>query len=498
MEKRFQTTDLVGQFIVCKSPEYVPEGWPVRRHGPWLLATHPVLPAAGIQAADGSNLGWLIGYPISKTGILTTSDTELALDPAGDDLFGSFEKLLYEFGGRFACVVFDGSDARAYLDPGGSLSAVYSPAHEIVCSTPPLIPYSKGCDDDRNLIDIMQIPERNSIYPFGLTPRRGVERIPPNFFLDLSSWETTRHWPADGLDTDDDVETSVGRIADVTKRQIAAVARDHELHMSLTAGRDSRLLLACSREHIEKVSLFTFCLDESAETDRRAAQLLTRRLGIGLSVLEFEEPSEDDLMLWLYRTGCCVGEKRGWRVVRTYRALDPARAELPGVCGEAGRLSYWHKWETESSDVNMEEFLGRVGVPITPEIMRRAQGWLDGLPVTNTLRILDMMLIELFLGGWAGLLPYADPVSTAFRVYPLCHRETLERLMRLPTPYRRSQSLTADVCKREWPELLTVPFNEPVGHKRLLAAAGKNVHRAKKALTRPGLFLRKIKNRLEH
>jgi hypothetical protein len=449
-----------------------------------------------LETCDGTRLGWLIGYPIDKDGTLIDGGTTMVMDSDGEDFYDSFESFLYGFGGRFAAVVFGGGGARVYLDPAGSLSAVYSPAHEIVCSTPSLIPYSKGCDDDRDLIQLMQIPERNSIYPFGLTPRQGVERIPPNFFLDLSSWVTTRHWPADGLEADDNVETSIARVTEITKRQIAAVARNYDVYMSITAGRDSRLLLACAREMVDKISLFTFCLDEAAELDRRAARLLTGKLGLGHTVLEFKEPSEEDLLLWLYRTGCCVGEQRGWKVVRTYRALDPARAELPGVCGEAGRLTYWRKWETENSEVNLDEFLGRVGVPVTPGIMRRAQAWLDGLPVTNTLRIIDMMFVELFLGGWAGLLPYADPVSTAFRVYPLCHREALERLLRLPAPYRRSQALAAEVCRREWPELLSVPFNEPVGHKRFLAAAGKNAKRAKKALTQPGWVVRKMKDRL--
>lgn len=494
--KVFGTDELVGQFIVCKTDDYAPAGWPTRRHGSWLLAVHPVLPVVDLETPGGAHLGWVMGYPIGPSGVLTTGKTTVELDPGEVGFYESFEKLLYESGGRFAAVVFCGAGGRVYLDPAGSLSAVYSRAHEIVCSTPPLIPYSMGCEDDRDLIDVMQIPERNTIYPFGLTPRRGVERILPNFFLDLNSWELERHWPPDGLESDENVETSVDRVVEITKRQISAVAQKYELHMSLTAGRDTRLLLACARDLVDRISLFTFRLDDTAELDVRAARLLARKVGLGLTVLDFKEPGEKDLKLWLYRTGCCVGEKRGWRVVRTYGGLDPRRAELPGIGGEASRLTYWRKWENETSPVDMEEFLGRAGVPATPEIKRRAQRWLEGLPVTNTLRIIDMMFVELFLGGWAGLLPYADPVSTAFRVYPLCHRETLERMLRLPTRYRRSQSFTTDVCGREWPELLCLPFNEQVGFKRHLASAGKNLNRAKKAIVQPRRALQKVKKRL--
>jgi hypothetical protein len=69
-------------------------------------------------------------------------------------------------------------------------------------------------------------------------------------------------------------------------------------------------------------------------------------------------------------------------------------------------------------------------------------------------------------------------------------------MIRLPTQYRRSQSLTAEICRREWPQLLSVPFNEPVGNKRRRMLLEKNLKRAKKAVTRPGWVFRKVMDRL--
>lgn len=496
LNKRFDVTDLVGQFILCKSEEYTPPGWPVARQGNWLLSNHPVLPVVPMENSQASPLGWLIGYPISADGELLTEKATFDVEEDDGVFCERFETLLYAMGGRFAAVVFGGGESRVYLDPMGSLSAVYSPAHDIVCSTPPLIPYTKGCEDDRELIDATGIPDRNSFYAFGLTPRRSVHRIQTNHYLDLSTWETRRHWPQDPLEPDDDVETAALRIAELIKRQIAAVAARHLVHMSLTAGHDSRLLLGCARGCIDRVSLFTHRLDASADLDCRVARALTRKVGLELNILKYLETDENELAKWLYRSGCCIGELRGWKALRTYRQLDPRRAELPGDGGETGGVTFWRRRHTETSPVDNEELVERFRVPATPEILRRAREWRDGLPFTNTLRVIDLMYIEARLGGWAGLLPYADPVSTAFRVYPVCHREILERMLRLPTPYRRSRALPSDILQREWPELLGIPYNENIGWRRQVELAAINLKRLKKAVVSPGWALRKTRERL--
>jgi hypothetical protein len=57
--------------------------------------------------------------------------------------------------------------------------------------------------------------------------------------------------------------------------------------------------------------------------------------------------------------------------------------------------------------------------------------------------------------------------------FPMCHRAIVERMRRLPAPFRRSGALMETIIAREWPELLDWPFNKLVGLQRVGAELGK-------------------------
>jgi len=92
------------------------------------------------------------------------------------------------------------------------------------------------------------MPESGSYYPFGLTPYRHVRRVLPNHYLDLEGWKAVRHWPGKAeLTVDYDTDRAVKEIVSIIKNNLQAISKRYRIHMGLTAGRDTRLLLACSR-----------------------------------------------------------------------------------------------------------------------------------------------------------------------------------------------------------------------------------------------------------
>ena len=125
------------------------------------------------------------------------------------------------------------------------------------------------------------------MYPLGLTPRDGVERVLPNHFLDLSDWTLVRRWPTAPLVFDADPVTVQHMVGEVTRRAIAALARDHVLQSPLTAGRDSRALLACARGMADRMTLFTAELPRELVgwRDVTVATAIARRFGLRHVVL---------------------------------------------------------------------------------------------------------------------------------------------------------------------------------------------------------------------
>src|ERR1700736_5462510 len=119
--------ELVGQFMLGRSQAPIQDCWSIRRSGSWVLASHPRLPIIDLVVPDASHLGWLLGYPIHPSGILLKSAFQVPVSPLGPLEPEQFENHLYTLGGRFAAVYLCPSRPRMYLDPCGSLAAVFCP-----------------------------------------------------------------------------------------------------------------------------------------------------------------------------------------------------------------------------------------------------------------------------------------------------------------------------------------------------------------------------------
>lgn len=464
--------DLRQQFTLSTEPQGVPQGWLTERMGPWHLARHGALPLIRITSTEGGAIGWLLGFPIDRAGSLLEDGDEVVLPRQAVEQEDALETFLYAFGGRFAAVLLERVGPRLYLDPCGSLSAVYCAHQGTVASTPFLIPYDVETRDRSELAAALAIADSNAMYPLGLTPRHGVERVLPNHYLDLNTWRMVRHWPKQPLTECESAGAAVEAIAGIVKRHIRAVTEKPPSYLFLTAGIDSRMLLACSREVADKLEFVTMRIDDlSSEIDCDMARRMTRNYGLSHSLLRKEKPLKADMDEWLHRIGFCTGERRGMASATTYKRLQRGHALLKGNVGEVARGYYWGGKDTATTPIAPERLLRLCGCPpdADADALARAKAWLEAIPASNSLQVLDLFYIEQRLGCWAGVWPYSV-CDAGFILFPMCHREIIENMLRLPEAYRRAGTLPKDIIRREWPELLDWPVNEPMGLVRWLFA----------------------------
>lgn len=466
--------DLVGQFVLCQSLSNIPESWSRRTIGSWHLGFHSTLSVLDILGSDSTVIGWLLGYPIDSEAQLVREEVRFSFSPGASDAAEQFETALYTYGGRFAAILVSPQSTRFYVDPCGSLAAVFCREQQTVASTSTLIPYSEASKDNQELIDQVMIPGTDNWYPFGLTSRYGVERVMPNHYLDLNSWEVIRHWPQEEIVTLTDAGAAVSEFVSLVKNNISAIAGHTPCHMELTAGRDTRILLACAREQIKNISFFTFVIPgRQGKIDCPVTAKIVKRFGLNHIFLPLEQASEDEWNEFLYRTGHAV-EGRAVHFLRMYNRLDRQRPVLRGVGGEIGRGFHWPQGTTESSPVSASDILVHTGrlshIWEHKEVETRAQQWLDGLPLANSLTIWGLLYHEQYNGCWMGPKEYGYVNNNMFRIWALCQRRIIEIMLSLPTGYRRDNKLPIDIMKREWPELLRFPMNWHIGMKRVLYA----------------------------
>jgi hypothetical protein len=436
-----------------------------------VVGTAPGLPVTALRRGVHT-CGLLLGTVI-RDGTLLAGEP-LALPDGGDSPLADAERLLASLGGRHVAVLDLPGHRRLYPDAMATRAVVYSPALRAAGSTPLALYLEPDVYDtcyERDLAATIGMPAADQWYPGALTPHRGVMRLLPNHYLDLDSWSAIRHWGSEPPPPCQP-EQAVSEIGAIVRGQLSAVAARQGLHLSLTAGKDSRLLLACAREIVERIEFFTFVFDADSE-DTRIATLLARRLGLRARLLPVVRATPEQSDAFLRRTGHAVsGAIR--EIHPTLAQLNPTRMVLPALGGEVGRAYYWRPHDNRKTPLSPSGLTARLRLPHHPRIVAAVADWLTGLRDLPTRFVLDLALLELRLGGWAGPQTYgSDPFGDT--LIPLAQRRVFELMMGLPEDYRTRDLLVSDVCRQLWPELLSLPFNRLTGWLRIRKGLARRI-----------------------
>lgn len=490
LAERRSPVELSDQFVLSRTVA-APEGWTNLTLGTWTLAHHPTLAVVSIDDDRGVQVGWLLGYPVTSDGELLTTGSHVTLT-AGvqpDDLVG-------DIGGRFLAIFIVTATPSIYPDACGSYSSVYCPVLEMAASTPALIPYDTATTDRTELIEQLGIPWTNSMYPVGLTPRHGIHRLLPHHHLDLDRWVVDRHgpnWRPSGTTT---AEEAAHHIARITTRNIGAIIERFPCYLPLTAGRDSRMLLACARQWTSDLELYTLDLPGLVgANDRHVAAQIARTLGLEHHIVPNLPARNEDLEIWMHRIAYSVGEPRGWQATTARRTLDTNRVRLAANIGDIARRAYATPADSSDSVITPDRLVvhalrhrgtltaGQAAASASPVILEQLEHWIDQAGTTDALQLLDMFYLENRIGSWAGVFPYADYYGPGFTIFPMCHRDVVANMMEVPHHVRQEGSLLVEVTRQAWPELLAWPFNAPTRQLRVRGLPSAAKRRLRKATT---------------
>jgi hypothetical protein len=457
MSMEINPTELVRQFIISPTKSFIPAQWQLREKAGLYLAAHPSLPVLDTFTDDGAHIGYLMGWPITPEGTVACDSYSLR---------GPFEKSLYALAGRWVFALITDETCRLYLDPCGSQAAVYTPLLQIASATTALIPRTSETDYDNELVALMDIPNKDRWFPFGLTPRRSCRRLLPNHYLDLKKWTTHRHWPTGHLSENGDSGDAINTVANSVKHLIHASVADRPVQCSLTAGQDTRMFLACARSEVQRILFHTReDYSWSAERDVKVAKHIARRFRLNYKVVHRVVTPEEELAAWLERTGRCVAGN-AWRSSTMVDSFQEESFTLTGIAGGIARAYYWREGDTPATKVTVPLLIGRTKLPLHAEIENAGEKWLAELPFRDALLTFDLFVLEQRVGCYSSPGRYGY-TSAAVMMYPLAHRASIEAMLRLPADYKRREQLHKDIIAREWPELLSVPLNEDIGWPRV-------------------------------
>ena len=475
------------QFVL--GPRAAPRapGWrttPVPTGGPrdLVLATHSDLGVARVDQ-DGVHVT-LVGYALDPDHPERT-DADLAREvarTAGHP--GEAVRLTARWGGRWALIVTRDGAGVAFTDAAGMRQIFHAATAEgpWLASQPEALASALGLEVSARgrafLASGYVAREPEWFWPNGSSPYDGVRRLLPNHWLTLPDARVERFWPREAI-APLPFDQAVTRGAALLRGTVAAAVRRFPLAVPITAGFDSRGLLAASREWAAQIYYYTMRYDRygAGHYDLRIARRLARHLGIHHRVIRCPAVAEPHFAK-LYAASVHPAPAEPGAIADGLFADYPddrvcvvGHAAEIARCGDYFRMEYYPR-----EPITAERVAHYTRMWDTPYAAEEYAPWLAGareVERATGVRILDLMHWEQWVGNWAadGEAQW-DIVMERLPAY--VNRELLTTLLAVDVARREKPEfeLTRALIGRLWPDALGVPINPaPLELKELVRGA---------------------------
>lgn len=465
------------QFVI--TPEGVSTGGETR------VAAHSDIGAFDVLDASGFRIGLLIGFPIDLHERRVVSGP-LRLEHeiiSGVDTTANI--IIERLGGRFLLLLIMSGEVRIYPDCAAQVPCVYSAEKGVAGSTADAILSDEEYDAlfRHDLFKALDV-DNDGWFPGGLTAHEGVERLLPNHFLDLQNWSHRRYWPLGNVERTETPKQSIEEISKIIRVQLEALLKEpRKVAQALTAGHETRAMLACARPYLGSIELVTLEGENPRADDTVISKRIARDLGLRHRMLPKIVADEATVACYMRRGGHCVGGPN--RLI--HPSLSPLKSThvfVGGASGEIGRAFFWHSSDDPKTPLDGVGLLNRMGLPASSELEDRLTKWCQALPMQDCLIALDLAYLEHRVAPWGGAQMFSDP--TVIRHNPIGTTHTIKLMLQLPDDWKRQSMLTRELVRSNWPELLSYPFNSQGFVRDVL----KIILRA---VRRPQLIVRKLR-----
>lgn len=393
-----------------------------------------------------------------------------------------FERFMIGLNGSFIAETLSPLPHRLYPDAGGTIPLVFCASTGRIASSAGMMMDSKEYKE-RFLRERYNRMVRNDIsgawIPGFLTAHKDLSRLLPNFYLDLQNWEVKRFWPKkDNIHIEIPMEDAAQSAASDIRAYVNATAVQFpKIAPTLTAGFDTRIILAACRDVREQCEFFTTG-SSGQGLDQVVAVKIATKLGLNHRFLKPMLSSEKDGEEWDTLVGHCTHEV-GREYYKTLAQLE-ADVMFTGMYGETGRSRLYQEEldRIEEAQLTGRFIAGRSSAPLNDrEVIETLDAWLETIDWAPNWKILDLAFNELRFGGWA--MPQATAARGGqFTLMPLAQFSVQEAFMNV----RPSEKTTARLFNRIgallWPEAMEFSINKYDDYRDHLKIFKKLTNRA--------------------
>lgn len=352
--------------------------------------------------------------------------------------------------GMYNVIIDDGLDIEVLGDAAGMASVYFSDTG--VASTPTLLgPLERDAEIDRQY----RLEGSDNWYSGSRTPFKGIRWLLANHCFEVRSRRITRFWPQVEQQGSDTVLPLVARIAESIECGIQNLLRDHQVIMSLTGGRDSRVNLACVHRIGVGMPAFTIMSRSLSTAEQVIVESLVKISGAQHQFVPFIAPPIDLLSRYDEMTaGLATGARRD--IVGSCEPLGRGCVvHLNGNLGALFKRFYrpsGHPPSVHVSDL-ITEFVQR-----PPVIRDGLQEWLDSTPSLRPQTLCNLMYLEQRGGRWMGVGERASQLF--FDSYaPFCSRKIFQILNDVPDQWQQNGQMLGQLVSEFSPRLASIPYH---------------------------------------
>lgn len=424
--------------------------------GPWRVGCGDGFSQTKILDSRGQPIGVFLGAVVDFAS-QTFKPASISLPWAPESSREDLEDCLYKCAGSWIAIIVTGQLQSVYLDACGSVPFVFFPDSPLAGSSAyALLDHKAYFDDLYEEAKSETWSKLDRYHTAGLTAHRSLNRLLPNHRLNLESWMVERIWPRTPFPSLG-IDQVISEIVNDARGSIDIAMRGSNALMPLTAGNETRALLALARGRESQLTFFTGDFP-GAVIDLGTARRLAKKFGLAHVTTTVKPRKGADIQDWRLRTGHCIGGAIGHSQMQR-DAIAQAEVEFSGAAGEVGRGFLWAASDVAGDKLTSDVLLARLKLPSIDRFVVATDKWLESVKQFDAFTVMDLAYIELKMACWAG--PQATGTeTTATQVWPFSSRRCFSAMISAPPQVRLEQSLFMRIVQREWPELLQIPINK--------------------------------------
>ena len=458
-----------GQFVLGpkKLGEYARWNHDLIGHNTYL-STHPDLNVLTNNVNEVHAA--LIGYIIDSNSPDASNEEVIATLLTNLNNNQQLFPLTYNFGGRYILIISNTKTNMIFTDATGNRQVFYTDTQatkDLWCASEPGI-LSKifKLNLDPAAQSFMETPEfkqcDESWWPGDSSPFSEIRRLLPNHYLNLKNGKCTRYWPEKPLKPKSS-KLAAKIVASTMKSLIKGASNRNNMSVSITAGLDSRMVLAASKQVASSMSFMTVRQKHMGlnHADLTLPKRMLSDLELQYSIVDSNEPIRKSFKYFYSKSVLHSHEKwlRDAQIIFDYNNVEKIAAT--GSVAEVARLYYPNKLLENREKITPASLASVTKLGNHPFVIKAFERWLNGLGKTYNYEITDLLYWEQRAGSWLATCQSEFSLVWKDIFTPFNCRALLIEMLCVDRRLRRPPDsiFFKDVIKILWPKLLNYPIN---------------------------------------